>query len=222
MTNKNNVILPLPKQDDPIPVVILADGNYPTGKIAASILERAEKVICCDGAAVSYIEKGGLPYAIVGDCDSLPEDLLVKYKSIIRKDTDQETNDLTKGVSFCVSEGFRHIVILGATGKREDHTIGNISLLTDYAAIPEIDSVKIITDRGVMDAIFEDALFECRKGQQVSLFCIDPVTKITTVDLLYPLTDANLSSWWQGTLNQCLDDTFGIKTNGRTIVYRLL
>lgn len=214
-------ILPMPATHDPVPAVILADGNYPSGKTALSVLGRAEKVICCDGAAVSFVERGGEPYAIVGDCDSLPKHFFTEYADIIHRDTGQETNDLTKAVAFCASHGLRSVVILGATGKREDHTIGNISLLADYAATPEMDSVKMVTDRGVIEAIYGDTLFECREGQQVSLFCLDSRTKITTADLLYPLTGANLTSWWQGTLNQCLGDTFGIKTNGRTIVYRL-
>lgn len=33
---------------------------------------------------------------------------------------------------YARGEGFRRIDILGATGKREDHTLGNISLLFDY------------------------------------------------------------------------------------------
>lgn len=218
---KNEHILTSPPLTGTVPVVILADGNYPSSETALSLLSRAEKVVCCDGAAKTFIEKGGMPYAIVGDCDSLPVHYFTDYAGIIHKDRDQETNDLTKSVSFCVQEGFRSIIILGATGKREDHTIGNIGLLTDYAAIPEIDSIRIVTDRGVMDAITSDTVFECLKGEQVSIFCLDPATKITTVDLLYPLKNANLTSWWQGTLNQCLGKTFGINTDGKTIVYRL-
>lgn len=221
MTQTNNNILRLPNAIEAVPVVVLADGNYPTGKIALSFLERAEKVVCCDGAAKIFIQKGGKPYAIVGDCDSLPQDYFTTYKDIIHKDTDQETNDLTKSIYFCISQGFKDITILGATGKREDHTIGNISLLSDYTSIPELDSVRIVTDRGIMNAISKDTVFECVEGEQVSIFCLDPATKITTADLLYPLTDANLTAWWQGTLNQCLGKTFGIKTNGKTIVYRL-
>ena len=45
---------------------------------------------------------------------------------------DQETNDQTKAVNYLMEKGFRRIAIVGATGRREDHTLGNISLLMEY------------------------------------------------------------------------------------------
>ena len=45
---------------------------------------------------------------------------------------DQETNDLTKAVNYVKTLGFREVLILGATGRREDHTLGNISLLAQF------------------------------------------------------------------------------------------
>ena len=75
---------------------------------------------------------GFIPDAIVGDMDSLNESIAGRFHDRIFKDKDQDTNDLTKAVAWCSERGYRDLVILGATGKREDHTIGNISLLAEY------------------------------------------------------------------------------------------
>ncbi len=64
--------------------------------------------------------------------DSIPGDLREKYAGKIITIKDQEINDLTKAVYFAQNVGQEEIVILGATGLREDHTLGNISLLADY------------------------------------------------------------------------------------------
>lgn len=143
----------LPRYDDRIESVVLAAGDYPSSPMARGILSNAVKVVCCDGAAAGYCEAGGVPYAIVGDCDSLDDRYAGRYAGIVRRNGDQETNDLTKAVNFCLGQGMADIVILGATGKREDHTIANIALMADYISMPGVSSVRMITDYAVLDAV---------------------------------------------------------------------
>lgn len=207
----------MPAADDTPAVVVLADGDYPSGRVAAALLARAVRVVCCDGAAREFVARGGVPYAIVGDCDSAGEELLLRFAGITHRDGDQETNDLTKAVRFCVGHGLRDITILGATGRREDHTLANVSLLVDYAREA---TVRMVTDTGVFDPIFTDTMFASYPGQQVSVFVLSPDTLITTVGLRYPLDRARMPAWWCGSLNQSLGTGFGFRTTGPTIVYR--
>ncbi|MCD8172196.1 MAG: thiamine diphosphokinase [Alistipes sp.] len=203
--------------------VVLADGDYPEAPAETALLAGAARVVCCDGAADCYIQAGGIPEAIVGDLDSVSYSVRERFADRLYHDPDQETNDLTKAVSFCASQRYGgDIVILGATGKREDHTIGNISLLANYNSIPGINGrVRMVTARGVIDHITADTEFESVPGQQVTILCLDPATHITTYRLRYPLRRAHLRAWWMGTLNESLEDTFGIGTDGNTFVYRL-
>ena len=113
--------------------VILADGEYPAEGIPATLLAQARYVVCCDGAADAYTARGGIPSAIVGDGDSIGRTTAQRFRDILHIVPDQETNDLTKAFSFCMEQGRRELTILGATGGREDHAIGNIALLADYA-----------------------------------------------------------------------------------------
>ena len=111
--------------------VIIADGTFPTHEIPLGYIRNAERIICCDGSTRAAVNAGFEPAAIVGDMDSLDSEMLSKYSDRIYPDQDQETNDLTKAVSWCRKMGYPDIAIVGATGKREDHTIGNISLLVE-------------------------------------------------------------------------------------------
>jgi len=197
--------------------VILADGSFPENEIPHSILENASRIICCDGAARSLIESGLKPFAIVGDCDSLNPEILNSYSDRIFKDTDQETNDLTKAVKWCREKGYNDIVILGATGKREDHTIGNISLLAEYA---QYINVKMITDTGIFYPVLKGGSFKSSPGQQVSIFSINHETEITTCGLLYPLNRRKLKNWWEATLNEAVGNSFKLKfEKGKVIVF---
>jgi thiamine pyrophosphokinase len=197
--------------------VILADGDFPRHEIPLRYLHNAARIICCDGSSRLLIGNGIIPDAIVGDMDSLDPAVAEKYGDRIHKDGDQETNDLTKAVKWCVARGFHDLVILGATGKREDHTIGNISLLLEYE---KEANVKMVTDTGMLMAVMGTSEIPSFTGQQVSIFSIDPETEITSEGLRYPLKEKKLNNWWVATLNEALADSFRLEfVSGKLIVY---
>ena len=206
----------LPKKTDKYDAVILANGQYPLG-IAGDILCNAGTVVCCDGAANAFIRDGGIPSIIIGDCDSLEPSVAEQFAGSIICSSDQQTNDLTKAFHYCVDEGFKNIVIVGATGRREDHTLANISLLADYSK--EAD-VFMVTNDGVFNAIDEPSGFESYPGQQVSIFTLDPKTEVSSEGLAYPIPPGGLCSWWQATLNESTGNSFTIKTDGATLIFR--
>ena len=199
---------------DEIEAVILANGDYPSANIPLLMLENAPYVVCCDGGANEYIEKGNLPDVIIGDGDSLSETNRLRYASLICYNPDQETNDQTKAVRFLVEKGMRNIAIVGATGKREDHTIGNISLLIEYAR--QGCDVCSFTDYGVFIPCNGTTTHKCHKGQQVSIFSIT-AKDLSAVGLRYPIYDFN--NWWQGTLNECIGEEFTINANGEYLLF---
>lgn len=200
--------------------LILADGAFPKNDNLLRLLREAEKVVCCDGAAIKLLDFGREPDAIVGDLDSLPDELKRTYRDRIFHSGDQETNDLTKAFEYCLCKNYTKIAILGATGLREDHALGNISLLADYSL--RIADICLLTDYGRMDAIHASRNFACLPGQQVSIISLTPDTRITAHGLRYPIEGRNFTSWWQGTLNQTTGDNFRIEMdNGSLLVYRL-
>lgn len=206
----------LPTANQKVETVILANGIFPAHNIPLSIIDNCDFLVCCDGATNNLHKTSKLPNAIVGDCDSLSDKNKTYYKDIIHRISEQETNDLTKAVNFCLKQGRNKITILGATGKREDHTIANISLLCEYM---KDGDVQMITDYGIFVAIDSPAYFESLKEQQVSLFCIDRCV-LSTDKLKYPIKDQIFTNWWQASLNEATDEEFFVDTNGRTIIYR--
>ncbi|MDT8400145.1 MAG: thiamine diphosphokinase [Bacteroidales bacterium] len=199
------------------PVIILANGRFPATDLPLAYLDRAERIICCDGAVAGLIDYGLEPWAIAGDLDSVPAELKKKYADRLYQSDDQETNDLTKAVSFCLVKGITDVTILGATGLREDHTVGNISLLADYA---ESLSVKMVTDYGIIIPVKSGSAVSSWPGQQISVFAIDKGTRINSKGLKYPLVDLVLENWWMGTLNECTAYSFSLTfKEGRLLVF---
>ncbi|MGB8492701.1 MAG: thiamine diphosphokinase, partial [Bacteroidales bacterium] len=157
--------------------VILANGDFPVHDIPLRILIEARHLICCDGSAGNLISAGIIPEAIVGDLDSIEKTIAARYPDRIFSDGDQETNDLTKTVKWCLRNGYRDLTILGGTGGREDHTVGNISLLAEYARDA---NVEMVTNTGIFTAYLKSCFVPSHKGQQVSVFCIDPENEISS------------------------------------------
>ena len=194
--------------------VIVAGGESPTGTVPLDVLHNAPYVVCCDGAADRYIATGHIPDAIVGDGDSISAENREKYAHLLHIIAEQETNDQTKAVHFLMEQGKRRIAIVGATGLREDHTIGNISLLVEYARMG--CDVCSFTDYGIFIPCNGTTIHKCHKGQQVSIFSIT-AKDLSAEGLRYPIYDFN--NWWQGTLNECTGDEFTINATGWYLLF---
>ena len=195
--------------------VILANGQYPMHPTPVRYLDEADLIVCCDGAAEKLIAHGREPGIITGDLDSVSPELKRKYNSILVIDADQETNDLTKAVRWCISQGIKDVTILGATGLREDHTLGNISLLADYNR--DMKAI-MLTDTGSFRVFDSTVTIDSFPGQQLSLFSIDPDLAVTSSGLRYPLQELRLTSWWRGTLNEALSDSFTLIFEGGNLI----
>lgn len=184
---------------------ILAAGDFPTHPAPLAALDGAEHVVCCDSAAGRLLAHGREPDAVVGDMDSLSPELRQRLGGRIHQVDEQDDNDLAKAFRFALSQGWRDIVILGATGKREDHTLGNIAWLADFASMA--DSVAMVTDNGVFRAFFPPmARFHVVSGTQVSIFGFDPSDPITGTGLKFPVERLCLKRWWTAALNEAVTD----------------
>jgi thiamine pyrophosphokinase len=190
--------------------IILADGEFPKSERTLGLLKKADIIVCCDGA-VDNLKNIKIPDLIVGDMDSISHEDAIRFKDIIRHYPDQECNDMTKAFQVVINELITpeqlfEITILGATGKREDHTIGNISLLPGYTKeltrlYGKNGSIKIVSEYGEFVSIFSSTVFDRRIGTKVSIFSFDPTIKIISEGLVYPTENVIFDAWWKATLN---------------------
>ena len=113
------------------------------------------------------------------------------------------------------------IHILGATGKREDHTIGNLSLLMEYAREYDLEArgitIDIISDNGTFFPITDTIELHCGKGRRISIFCPDNTLKMTSTGLEWPVDNVVFDNWWKATLNRASEDIVKLTFNHRSI-----
>lgn len=204
--------------------VILADGVFPSHPIPLQTLHEASTIYCCDGAIHKLLRHQAHTthdIHVVGDGDSLHRDSLRDLGIAFHCVQEQDYNDLTKTVRYALHRGEKQLTILGATGLREDHTLGNFSLLSYYLAEFGLP-IPMLTDHGLFTPINRTTTFPSFPRQQVSLFSLCNATLITTHGLVYPLLRAPLTQWWMGTLNEALGHSFTIETEGpaELIIYQ--
>lgn len=195
--------------------VIMAAGDFPSHSEPLAILQEADVLIACDSAAASLVKRGMKIDHVVGDMDSLDAEYREILKDKLVHIREQDTNDLQKAFRFAMEmvSPEDKITILGAAGKREDHTIANISLLTDFAL--RHPGIKIYTDTGIFFPVLQSGTFPSFPGQAISLF--NPGSGKIFLDsrnLEYPLNHLELSKWWTASLNRALGDSFFLTLEG--------
>ena len=199
------------------PILVLANGAYPTHKTPLSILKKAKSIVCLDGAANNLAKNNMKPDLIIGDLDSITSEYKNQYSEIIIHDNRQDENDLRKALLWLNQNNYKKITILGATGIREDHTLANIFSILEINLNLDI---KIVTDYGIFQIITNEKKISSFKGQQVSLFTLNSNTKITTKNLKYELNSKSFENLYSGTLNESTKNVFYIKSNnGKTLLY---
>ena len=194
--------------------VIVANGEFPSASVMHRWIDRAPLVVCLDGAANRLLQQGYKPHLIIGDGDSIQPGLAQRYGLEFIRVDEQETNDLSKAVRHLRKRGCRRLMMLGITGRRDDHTLGNISLLVYYLQMG-VQAVAV-TDWGTFIPCRGNALLKTTKGQQVSLFNFR-ATGFKSNDLVYPPYDTTML--WQGTLNEATSDRLSIQAEGDYLVY---
>jgi len=214
-------------------VVIICDGKFPKTEYPRYLIRSADFIICCDGALRKFLRnstaifgEARLPDLVIGDMDTLPAAMQKRYSDIIIKETEQEHNDQTKAVRWALNnlKGIDSIHILGATGGRTDHTIGNTSLLMEYTRMFNLGdiSIEMVSDEGTVFPINDTTEFECGPGRSVSIFTPDNSLKIRSEGLMYPTDEVIFDNWWKATLNKSIADTVKLELSHRSIALIML
>ena len=201
-------------------IVIICDGQFPKTEYPRYLIGTADFTICCDGALTKYLKNSKsifgqerTPDLVIGDMDTLSAAMQKKYSNIIIKESEQEHNDQTKAVRWVMNnlDEVSHIYIIGATGGRTDHTIGNISLLMEYTRMFDLEAkgvtIEMVTDNGSVFAINDTTEFDCGQGRSVSIFSPDNSLRIKSEGLEYPTDEVVFDNWWKATLNKASQDT---------------
>ena len=116
--------------------IVIVSGGKIEDSFAAEWIEKYQPdyIIAADSGMEFFYRTGKVPDMILGDFDSVSKEILANFKkqegilwktlNPIKDDTDTEF-----AIRYAISLGAKQIVLLGGTGSRLDHVLGNIELL---------------------------------------------------------------------------------------------
>lgn len=198
--------------------VLIANGKKPRNKKIIEILKNAKNVICIDNGYELASELNITPSVVIGDLDSVDITKISKDILII-KDENQNTNDLEKTLNYCLRKNIRDIILVGATGERDDQNLATLLISLNY--IDQLN-IEILSDLYSIKFVNSEREFEAIPMREVSLISIDKENTITTQGLKYNLEKSKLSSATHGISNYSIEKKFSISCSSPLIVFRKL
>ena len=177
-------------------VVVVSGGNIEDA-FAVSVLEKEqpELMIAADSGMEFFYRNGIKPDVIVGDFDSVKPEALAYFKgqpdielrelNPIKDDTDTEF-----AIRLAIERGAEKITILGGTGSRLDHVLGNIELLG--IGLKKRVSIELLDAHNRIRMI--DKGITLLKGEQFGTYVslipyTSQVERLSLCGFKYPLTD---------------------------------
>lgn len=175
--------------------LIFVNGILPHRAAALRLLRPDDFLLAADGGARLAWQLGVRPQVVIGDLDSLEDDLrnhlTATGTQFLVYPREKDETDLELALQYALGRGAISIVIIGALGGRLDQTLANLSLLTD----PRLADLDVRLDDGVEEAFFVRKRGEVhgRPGEIVSLLPWGaPVTGIRTQGLRWSLQGETL------------------------------
>jgi thiamine pyrophosphokinase len=208
--------------------VIIGGGDFPRKAYPRDLIRRADVIVCCDGHALNaflrnresiFGDNSREPDAVVGDMDSMSPALAKKYSKILVKVEEQDDNDQTKAYHFILNNlpDVDTIHFIAATGKREDHTIGNLGLLMEYAK-SEGPALDMVSDYSTAFVMTDSGELYLGKGRRLSIFSPDNSLKITSKGLQWQTSGVVFDNWWPATLNKTTEDVVKLDFSHKSLV----
>lgn len=155
-----------------------------------SKLKEKDFFIFCDSGLKHQENLFIKPNLIIGDFDSINKPETEIETIVLPKEKDD--TDTFYGVKEAIKRGFNEILLVGVTGNRLDHTLGNLSAL--LYLYNQGKSAMIIDDYSIMQ-IVDDKPVTIKSAKYFSLLNISGTAKGVNIEnAKYPLKDATIKS----------------------------
>jgi len=198
--------------------IIIANGDSPKKEIVIYLQKNGvESIIAADGGANTAFKLGVVPNYIIGDFDSI-KPKVKKYfsdKSEIICFVNQDDTDVEKALKFAIEKGYKTAYLLGGTGDRLDHSIGNLGIVLKY-----YNRIRVIIIHGktILFPYSKETNLITIPNETISLYAFDDRTIINSEGLKYPLDNSTFKfGERESTSNMATGNVVSLKITGGII-----
>ncbi|WP_049960221.1 thiamine diphosphokinase [Pseudobutyrivibrio sp. LB2011] len=169
--------------------------------------EASLSIIACDSGYENCLDIGQEPDIVIGDFDSISKDAYEKLQhsnaEVIKLNPVKDDTDIEAALNIAIRKSMvgDYIYLLGATGKRLDHFLGNVNLLgmgclkqRKVVIVDEYNYIQMISAGQVLNLSREGA--EAQFGHYISIFPYGgKATGVTMTGFKYPLENATIEGF---------------------------
>lgn len=169
--------------------IIIGAGQLNISKI---VIDNNDYVICADGGYIYAKQLNIKPNLIVGDFDSLKEE--IKDIEVIQYPKEKNETDTYLAIEEGIKRGYHDFVLYGCLGGRLEHTIANLQMMAKF--IKKGASIEIIDDDIYIKLLkrHDEVGISANFNGYISLFSFSRFSNVSIKGLKYPLSHYTLSS----------------------------
>jgi len=178
----------------------------------------ADLLLAADGGANHLARIGLRPAAVIGDLDSISESTRSWLgEELMIERPDQDRTDLDKALEYALDNlKVRDFTVLGATGGRVDHDLGNLSLLARLGLGTRLqfegDSHRLLATRG-------ELRLESFPGETWSFWTYDPKTRVTVEGVRWPINNAAIDAGGRPSIsNEAIQNEVCVRAEGGAVI----
>lgn len=174
-------------------VALIANGEIEEDPSLVARMRTYPCLVAVNGGLRHCRTLGLYPDLYVGDLDSTPVELLRHFQEVPQCafPPNKDKTDLELAIAHVFHEKSRVLTVFGALGKRTDHMLFNVHLLSRY---PGKLFFETLHERLFVIDTHTD--LTCLEGQTISLIPLNgPVCGVTTQGLTWELSNARLDKY---------------------------
>lgn len=162
--------------------VIVAGGKIPSRELFLSEIEDADYLIAADKGAEVFYEYEVMPHILIGDFDSANRLVIDYFRNVemVKFLPEKDYTDSELAFNKALEKGSEEIVLLGCTGSRLDHVLGNLGLLRKALELNK--KAKIKDDNNTILLIEGKTTLYGNCGQTISFQCYGDVVKKLSIE----------------------------------------
>ncbi len=164
-------------------ILIISNGTIDDIDMLRSEIDITDYIICADGGARYFANLDVYPNIIVGDLDSLDDDIRTHMKEkgieFLKFPAKKDKTDTELAIDYAIDMGVSEVTLIGVTGTRFDHTLANIMLLRRLME-KNIDA-KIVDNHNEIFMIKDELILEKKDNTFVSIVPLTETVKGVTL-----------------------------------------
>ncbi|NVK16293.1 MAG: thiamine diphosphokinase [Rhodobacteraceae bacterium] len=151
------------------PITLVGGGELAAGALAEALM-LAPVLAAADGGAAAALAAGHVPRAVIGDFDSLPEEVRAQLPpDVLHPVAEQDSTDFDKALRMIAAPA---VLAVGFLGARVDHQLAAFSTLVQGHETPCV----LVGETEVIFHLTHAVTLPARAGEVISLFPMQAVT----------------------------------------------